>query len=200
VAPPPPADNPPADPPASDAPIGLPTAPPAVAKPAAPTAATATTPCARRQWLHGSPTRPRVLLLNLTRAKVLDCLGKPTTKTAARGGRPELWTYGRGLELRLRAGRVSDYTLRDSSFASSGRQAGVGSSLQTLRRDLPGLRRDPRGGLQRALLRRTDGRYADIRVRAGAGGKIQQIVVTLRTRAGLDSFGRSLLRVKGTSS
>jgi hypothetical protein len=198
----PPAETP-GTPPPADAPLAqpltpAPSAPAAPSPPAAP--AKAATPCASRHWLYGSATRPSVLLLNLTRTQLTACLGKPSTKTAARGTTPERWTYGSGLELHLRSGRVRDYTLRDGRFATSSRKAGVGSPLADLRRDLPGLRRDARSGLQRALVRRSDGRYADIRVRADKSGKIRQIGVTLRARSALDSFGRSLLRGKGAAA
>lgn len=179
---------------------GAPGAPATPAPAAKPAAQAAPSPCKSRTWLYGATTRPSVLLLNLTRAQLTACLGKPSAKRAARGRQPERWTYGAGLQLNLRAGRVHDYTLRDKRFATSGQKAGIGSSLAVLRRDLPGLRRDPRSGLQRALVRRSDGRYADIRVQTAKGGKISRIGVTLQTRSALDTFGRSLLRAKGAAS
>lgn len=199
--PPGPAPAPPADVPAQGAApaTATPGATPTTTAPT-PAATKPATPCASRRWLYGSRRRPSVLLLRLTRTQVTGCLGKPSTKTAARARRLERWTYGRGLELHFRAGRVIDYNLRDGRFKTSGHKAGIGSPLTTLRRDLPGLRRDRRRGLQRALLRRSDGRFADIRVRTSKSGKILQIGVSLKTRTGLDGFGRSLLRGKGAAS
>jgi hypothetical protein len=135
----------------------------------------------------------------MTRAQVVACLGRPRAKAAARGPRLERWSYGRGLALRFRAGRVDGFDLRDGSLRTSRGRAGVGSPLNALRRELPGLRRDPRRGLQRALVRLPDGRYADIRVRLDNTKRIRQIGVTLRTRSALDTFARSLLRTTRTS-
>jgi hypothetical protein len=140
-----------------------------------------------------------VLLLGMTRAQVVACLGRPRAKTAAGGPRLERWTYGRGLTLRFRAGRVDGFDLRDGSLRTSRGKAGVGSPLSALRRELPGLRRDPRSGLQRALVRLPDGRYADIRVGLDNARLIRQIAVTLRTRSALDTFARSQLRTTRAS-
>jgi hypothetical protein len=155
--------------------------------------------CTSRSWLYGDAGRPSVLLLGMTRAQVVACLGPPRAKTAARGARLERWTYGRGLALRFRAGRVDGFDLRDRSLRTSRGRAGVGSPLSALRRELPGLRRDPRGGLQRALVRLPDARYADVRVRLDNAKRIRQIGVTLRTRSALDTFARSLLRTMTAS-
>jgi hypothetical protein len=134
-----------------------------------------------------------VLLLRMTRTQVERCLGKPTRKTKATRTRPERWTYGRGLSITFRAGRVTGFTLNDGRFGTSRGGAGVGSSLTALKRALPGVRNDRRTRRQRAVVRRSDGRYADVRVRV-AQGKVRQIVVSLKTRSRLDAFGRSLLR------
>ncbi len=192
TAPGPQSDQPPAGdpPPAGQAPTPTPNPTPASGTPpttpkapatAAPTARDRA--CAGRHWLYGSQKRPTVLLLDMTRTQVIACLGAPGAKTAAAGKRLERWAYGRGLVLRLRAGRVVDYELRDRRFATSRRKAGVGSSLATLRGELPGLRRDRATGAQRVLLRRPDGRYAEIRVRLDARGKVRNIAIALRATA-----------------
>lgn len=182
------APSPPAGDPAPGAPAsGSLPAPPAGAAITA-TSAAPTTPTARDRactaghWLYGDARRPSVLLLGMTRPQVADCLGRPRATTAARGRRLERWTYARGLSLRFRAGRVVAFELRGSRLRTSRRRAGVGSSLAVLRRDLRGLRRDRRSGLQRALVRRADGRLADIRVRLDKSSRIRQIGVTLTSR------------------
>ncbi|HEY0343692.1 MAG TPA: hypothetical protein VGC59_03530, partial [Solirubrobacteraceae bacterium] len=186
----------------SGAPAGQPTAaagtrPPATT-PAAP-AATGARACTSRSWLYGDAGRPSVLLLGMTRAQVVACLGRPRAKTAARGPRLERWAYGRGLTLRFRAGRVDGFDLRDGSLRTSRGKAGVGSPLSALRRELPGLRRDSRSGLQRAVVRLPGGRYADIRVGLDNARLIRQIAVTLRTRSAPDTFARSQLRTTRAS-
>ncbi|HUR84865.1 MAG TPA: hypothetical protein VMY78_05930 [Solirubrobacteraceae bacterium] len=183
-----PTDQPPAGdpPPAGQAPATAPAAGTPATTPKAP-ATTAPTArdraCASRHWLYGSEQRPNVLLLDMTRTQVIACLGAPGAKTAAAGTRLERWTYGRGLVLRFRAGRVVDYELRDGRFGTSRRKAGVGSSLRSLRRELPGLRRDRATGAQRVLLRRPDGRDAEIRVRLDAKNKVRNIAIAVKAAA-----------------
>jgi hypothetical protein len=126
----------------------------------------------------------------MTRAQLRTCLGAPT-KGGAGAAR---WSYGRGLTVTFRAGRVSAFSLLDGRFATSRTGAGVGSTLRVLQRDVPALRREPRTGRRRTLVVREDGRYADISVQVGRRGRVARITATLRTRAQLDAFGRSLER------
>ena len=203
----PPAETPPAAPPAV-APVAPPVlAPPAGAPPALPDAPAAPAPgasptdaaCRDGRWLYGDARRPSVLLLGMTRAQVGACLGRPRSKVAARGKRPERWLYGRSITLRLRAGSVVGFELRDGRLRTSRHSARVGSRVAVLRRELPGLRRDRRSRLHRALVARGDGRYADVRVRLDKSLRIRHIGVTLTTRSALDTFARSLLRGSGAT-
>nr|MBA3327644.1 hypothetical protein [Solirubrobacterales bacterium] len=146
--------------------------------------------------LYGSATRPSVLLLGMTRTQVRTCLGRASSTSRATRTRPERWSYGRGLSISFRSARVTEFTLNDGRFRTSRGGAGVGSPLRALGQALPGMRRDARTRRQRALVRRPDGRYADVRIRV-TGGKVRQVVVSLKARSRLDAFGRSLLR-RGT--
>jgi hypothetical protein len=133
-----------------------------------------------------------VFLLGLTTTRLRTCLGAPSATTSA-PGRARLWRYGRGLRVVVRAGRVSAFTLLDASFAASLDDVGVGDSATTLRRVLPGLRRDPRTKHQRALVRIDARTSADVQARMRRG-KISSITVTLTRHSTLDAFGRKLLR------
>jgi streptogramin lyase len=169
---------------------------PAPAAPAAPAAGAGAGPaapskaCRSRHWLTTGAKRPTVNLLGMTRAQLRACLGAPT-KGAAGAAR---WTYGSGLAVTFRAGRVAEFALLDGRFGTSRTGAGVGDPLARLQRDLPRVRRDRRTGRRRALVARGDGRYADVAVQVDGRGRIRRITATLRTRAQLDAFGRSLER------
>lgn len=189
----PPSAPPPALPPVPQPPTPFVSPPPPAAPPSAP-AISRPVACTKRQWLYGTASRPRVLLLGLTTKDVAICLGIPSEATLASNGRSEVWRYGQGLQISFRNGRVTTYRLRDRRLRASRNGATVGSSLPTLRRALPRLRRDPRSGLQRTLLAQPGGSYADVEARV-SGGRVRSITVTLERTRTLDAFGRTLLRI-----
>ncbi len=160
------------------------------AKPPATPATARSVACRSGHWLTAGTGRPRVQLLGMTRAQLYACLGAP-----AQGGADSArWSYDRGLRVSFRAGRVSALQLRGTRLRTSRRGATVGSTLAQLRRDLPGLRRDPHSAGRRALAAHGAGRYADVQVALDGRRRVRTITVTLRSRSQLDAFGRSLLQ------
>jgi len=145
--------------------------------------------CRGRIWLVRRGNSRQVSLLGATAKKVLACLGRPTS--AQRRGKVERWRYGKSIEVRFTGGKAFGITLRDKRFRSAPDGLRVGSKLTVARRAL-GLRAK---AATRALLRRSDGRYADVRLAVRAG-KVRTITISLRNFSALDAAGRRLARGK----
>ena len=128
-------------------------------------------------------------LLGATPKKVLACLGRPTK--AQRRGDVQRWLYGKSIEVRFSHNQVFGITLRDKRFRSTPDGLRVGSKLAVARRAL-GLRAKV---ATRAVLRRSDGRYADVRLAVRAG-KVRTITISLMRLGSLDAAGRKLARAK----
>jgi hypothetical protein len=146
--------------------------------------------CRDRLWLVRKGARRRVPLLGASPAKVRACLGRPTSRS--RRGHVERWRYGRGLEVRFAGGEAIGLTLRDKRFRSLPDGLAVGARSRTMGRAL-GVRSLLH---HRALLRRHDGRYADVKVSVRRG-RVTRIVVSLRRYSGLDAAARRLVGRKG---
>ena len=146
--------------------------------------------CRDRLWLVRRGSRRRVPLLGASPAKVRACVGRPTARS--RRGHVERWRYGRGLEVRFAGGEVIGMTLRDARFHSLPDGLAVGVRSRTMGRAL-----GVRSLLwHRALLRRHDGRYADVKV-AVRSGRVTSITVSLRRYSGLDATARRIARATG---
>jgi hypothetical protein len=135
--------------------------------------------------------RRRFGLLGLRANAVERCLGRPLA--SARAGSVRRWTMRGGVVLRLRAGRVTGFTLRSPAvgWRSAPDRAGIGSDRRRLEVALGRLTRD--GRALRAVLPLGAGRYADVRVTISRV-RATQIAVDTLARDKLDRRGRALAR------
>jgi streptogramin lyase len=176
-------------------PAATPTPAPAVSTPTpkAPTASPEPRDpdCRDHVWLSASGGRRTPALLGLTAARLKACAGAPAH--TGRRGKDDVWRVDRGLEVRLRSGRVVGFTLRGRGWSTRPGALGVGASATRLARLLGAVER------RRTSLRAVLGHgrsAADVRVSVRSG-RVTRIVVTLRSRGDLDAAGRRLLRRSG---
>jgi streptogramin lyase len=173
----------------------IPATPPGTTRPAPGPAETGTTDaaCTTSRWLartgSGARARRTLPLLGLSAADARRCLGRPAK--IRRNGRVQRWTYTGSVELRLRSGRVTAFTLLGRGLRSAPDRAAVGTSTASFRRALGTLAR-VRGGY-RGLVALGPDRFADVRLTV-ARGRVTAVTVTVRGRAALDATSRRLLR------
>jgi virginiamycin B lyase len=152
--------------------------------PKQPDGTTTPAPACATAWLTRSGSRRRFAWLGRDADGLARCLGRPASRRSTR------LAYRGGLEVRLRAGRATGFTIWGTRWRSAPDRARVGASTRALRAALGRLR--VKGSRGRAVLALGGGRYADVRVSLRRG-RVLRIAIDSRTRARLDATARRLL-------
>jgi hypothetical protein len=149
--------------------------------------------CDTARWIRKVGKKARIGLLGITRAKVLDCYGRPSR--AAKSGTQERWRYGSSLTVRLNKGRVMSFILRGKKYVGVNKLTAA-SPMSKVRKALGKNAYDTSLKSYRAVIKMLSpkSRYADMRLHAKSrkAKRASRVDAKLVTRKQLNRLGRSL--------